>query len=736
MYSYLDKLNDSQREAVMTTEGAVLVLAGAGSGKTTVLANRIAYILQTRHTQPWNILAITFTNKAANEMKSRIEKIIGNGVNDMWVGTFHSVCARILRRYIEAEGYGRDFVIYDSADSRTVMKECMKEMEVDDKEYPINYVLRVISDAKNEEWLPEDMEREAPRDRQTATIAALYKRYRNKLIHNNALDFDDLIMLTVRILKNDPGIAEKYQAQFQYILVDEYQDTNNLQYKLIKLLAAGYGNVCVVGDDDQSIYKFRGANVNNILDFEKDYKDVKRVPLEQNYRSTQIILDAANSVIANNVKRLGKSLWTCRDGGEKISVLVGSTESDEARFIINAIKKRYENADRYGDYAILYRTNAQSRPFEDVLMSERIPYKVLAGLRFYDRKEIKDIIAYLRLIYNYNDDLSLQRIINEPKRKIGASTMDKLSELARANGAGFFEIANSADTYPEFGAAAIRLKAFTALIKNLRALAAELDIVELVKRTIEDSGYMDMLRNDTSIEAQTRIENLSEFVNAVAEFAKAPETTGGLGEFLENITLRSDADDYDENDDYVTLMTVHSAKGLEFPVVFVTGLEEGVFPGMRSEIDPEAMEEERRLCYVAITRAKDKLYLSRAESRFRYGTRSYSPESRFLAEIPKELLMTDGPMLSRIQQQVGKIGISFEAWQNENKYKKKKKDAAAEELVQFIAGDRVRHRKFGDGTVVSAQSFGNDAILVIDFDTAGTKRLMAVFAKLEKIVEE
>ncbi|MBR0365743.1 MAG: UvrD-helicase domain-containing protein [Clostridia bacterium] len=732
MYDYLDKLNDSQREAVTTTEGAVLVLAGAGSGKTTVLANRIAYILQTRYTQPWNILAITFTNKAANEMKSRIEKIVGNGVNDMWVGTFHSICVRILRRYIELEGYGRDFVIYDSADSRTVMKECLKEMELDDKEYPVNHVLRVISDAKNALWLPEDMEREAPRDRDTATIAALYKRYRKKLVHNNALDFDDLIMLAVRILKKNPEVAEHYRAQFHYILVDEYQDTNNLQYELIKILSSGYGNVCVVGDDDQSIYRFRGANVNNILDFEKDYEKVKRVPLEQNYRSTQIILDAANGVIANNRKRLGKNLWTSRGDGEKISLFVGATETDEARLVVNAIKKQYKSNERYNDCAILYRTNAQSRPFEDVFMTERIPYKVLAGLRFYDRKEIKDIIAYLRLIYNYNDDLSLQRIINEPKRKIGAATMDKVVAHAQASGASLFEIINSADTYPELGAAAVRLKAFATLIKNLRTLAAELDITELVKRALMDSGYMDMLNSDTSVEAQTRIENIDEFINVVEEFKNAPDTTGGLGEFLENITLRSDADDYDESEDYVTLMTVHSAKGLEFPVVFVTGLEEGVFPGMRAGIDPEEMEEERRLCYVAITRAKDKLYLSRAESRFRYGTRSFSPESRFLNEIPHKLIVADGPLAQRAKQGLGRMGISIEAWQRETEHRKKKTEAAAV-LPKYIKGDRVRHKKFGDGTVISAQPVGNDAILVIDFDTAGVKRLMAVFARLEKI---
>ena len=733
MYDYLDKLNDSQREAVTTTEGAVLVLAGAGSGKTMVLANRIAYILQTRYTQPWNILAITFTNKAANEMKSRIEKIIGNGVNDMWIGTFHSVCVRILRRYIELEGYGRDFVIYDSADSRTVMKECIREMDVDDKEYPVNHVLRVISDAKNELWLPEDMEREAPRDRDTAVIAALYKRYRKKLVHNNALDFDDLIMIAVRILKNHPDVAEHYQAQFQYILVDEYQDTNNLQYELIKILAAGYGNVCVVGDDDQSIYKFRGANVNNILDFEMDYLNVKRVSLEQNYRSTQMILDAANGVIANNRKRLGKNMWTSRDSGEKISLFVGATENDEARLVVNAIKKQYKTTGRYNDCAILYRTNAQSRPFEDVLMSERIPYKVLAGLRFYDRKEIKDIIAYLRLIYNYNDDLSLQRVINEPKRKIGAATMDKVLAHAEASGASMFEIINSADTYPDLGATAARLKAFAVLIKNLRALAAELDITELVKRTLADSGYMDMLGADTSVESQTRIENIDEFINVVAEFANAPDTSGGLGEFLENITLRSDADDYDESEDYVTLMTVHSAKGLEFPVVFVTGLEEGVFPGMRAGIDPEEMEEERRLCYVALTRAKDKLYLSRAESRFRYGSRAYSPESRFLDEIPRKLIAADGSLPQRARQGLGRMGISVEDWIHEAERRKKKADAAAAELTQFVKGDRVRHKKFGDGTVVSAQPVGNDSILVIDFDTAGVKRLMAAFAKLEKI---
>lgn len=730
--SYLDRLNDMQREAVTATEGPLLVLAGAGSGKTTVLVNRIAYILQTTYAQPWNILAITFTNKAANEMKTRIENIIGISSRDMWVGTFHSICVKILRTCIERIEYGKDFVIYDSPDSRTLMKECLKELSLDEKQYPVRAVLSEISNAKNAMLSPDDYVRLHYSDFRLRHYADAYELYQEKLKKNNALDFDDIICHTVNILKNNPDVAEIYQRRFQYILVDEYQDTNNAQYSLINILAEGYGNVCVVGDDDQSIYKFRGADVNNILNFEKDYKSSRKIMLEQNYRSTSNILNAANSVIDHNKKRMGKKLWTSKDGGEKISAFTGGNERDEAEYISNEITKLVRGGRAYSDCAILYRTNAQSRALEEMLMREAIPYRVLAGLRFYDRKEIKDIIAYLRVIYNPHDDISLRRIINEPKRKIGAATLDKLTGLSNQYGLSNFEIIENVAMYPDLKSAAPRLKQFGNLIKNFRALAAELSIDELTKRVINDSGYMTMLVTENTVEAKTRIENIEELLGVVSEFAASAETSGELGDFLENVTLVSDIDNYDAEQDSVVLMTIHSAKGLEFPVVFIAGLEEGLFPSLKTSSDAEDLEEERRLCYVAITRAKEKLYVTNAMSRFKFGARVPCMTSRFFKEIPEEYLSDSTPMRTGARKSLEDFGIRITNTENRMpRYKQTSVPAAAPE--KFRAGGRVRHRKFGDGTVISAQEFGKDSILVIDFDTAGQKRLMAAFAKLEKL---
>ena len=732
MESYLNKLNDAQYEAVTTTEGPLLVLAGAGSGKTTVLANRIAYILQTRSVEPWNILAITFTNKAAREMKTRIEGIVGNAVNEMWVGTFHSVCVKMLRRYIHLAGYGSDFVIFDTSDCRTVMKECAKELGLDDKQYPVNYLLREISRAKNEMLFPEDMQNSLSHDPVVKAVGEAYALYRDKLKACNAVDFDDLIMLTVMILRENDEAAERYQAQFKYILVDEYQDTNDIQYELVKLLAKGYGNICVVGDDDQSIYKFRGANVNNILGFENDYCNAKRISLEQNYRSTKVILDAANGVIANNTKRLGKKLWTDRTEGEPISVFAAPSEREEAKYVAERIKAHCDKTKQYNDCAILYRTNAQSRALEEVLMQERIPYKVLAGTRFYDRKEIKDIIAYLRLIYNFSDNVSLERIINEPKRKIGNATLDKVRAHAEELGESFYSIIKNAELYGDLKSSAARLTAFAELIRELRKTAAELDIEQFVKKVIKDTGYMDMLDADSSVEAETRRDNINEFVNLVSEYAEDPNTSGSLSDFLENITLRSDADGLDESENYVALMTVHSAKGLEFPIVFLTGMEEGIFPGMMTFDAEEELEEERRLCYVAITRAKNKLYLTRAMSRFRFGMRTPHNESRFMTEVPKECVRLDGAALNRTIEKLERIGISVRA-DRKTMADSLKKPTAAVGAYDFKKGEKVSHRKFGTGTVISSQSFGNDAIVVVDFENVGQKRLMAAFAKLERI---
>lgn len=733
MEDYLKGLNDKQLEAVKTIDGALLVLAGAGSGKTTVLAARIAYILQNTYTHPWNILAITFTNKAANEMRERIGRIIGGEVKDMWVGTFHSICVRILRTCIERAGYGKDFVIYDSADSRTVVKECIKELGLDEKVFPVKSVQSIISNAKNEMADPEEFAAVYKNNPRMRDVAEVYRRYRIKLMNNNALDFDDIILLTVRILKENEDIAEKYQARFQYILVDEYQDTNNSQYELIHILAGGYGNICVVGDDDQSIYKFRGANINNILGFERDYRDAKRIMLEQNYRSTSTILNAANAVIAHNKKRMGKKLWTASGDGEKITVYTGYTEKDEARFIASEIVKEYKRTGTYSGCAVLYRINAQSRAIEEAFMREAIPYKVLAGLRFYDRKEIKDIIAYLRLIYNQDDDVSLRRIINEPKRKIGSVTLDKMQEHANESGISNFQVADHAAEYPDLKSAAPRLKAFADMIKEFRRLAGLLTVYELAQRVAADSGYLAALTAENTVESQTRLENVNEFMAVAKEYSEDPEYSGTLGEFLESVTLVSDIDDYDQEQDSVVMMTVHSAKGLEFPVVFLAGLEEGLFPSQRSLDSDEDIEEERRLCYVAITRAKERLYVTRAMSRARFGQRVPALESRFFREIPAEYINDASGAAQKAAIGLAKAG--FEPMSERRIYaaKKEQEKKPAMEGYSFRSGDRVRHRKFGDGTVVSSQTFGKDAIVVINFDKAGTKRLMAAFAKLERI---
>lgn len=733
MEDYLKGLNDKQLEAVKTTDGPVLVIAGAGSGKTTVLASRIAYILQTTYTHPWNILAITFTNKAAAEMKSRIGSIIGGEVNDMWVGTFHSICVKILRACIDRAGYGRDFVIYDTADTRTVVKECIKEMGLDEKMFPVKGVSSIISKAKNDLMDPDEMESVYRKNPRMRIAAELYRRYQRKLMNNNALDFDDLILLTVKILQENADVAEKYQARFQYILVDEYQDTNNTQYELINLLANGYGNICVVGDDDQSIYKFRGANIQNILGFEKDYKDVKRIMLEQNYRSTSNILNTANAVIAHNRGRMGKNLWTASGSGDAITVYTGWDEKDEARFIAKKAAERYAETGRYSDCAVLYRTNAQSRAIEDAFMREAIPYKVLAGLRFYDRKEIKDVIAYLRLVYNHGDDVSLRRIINEPKRKIGAATLDKIRAHAQEQGSSDFEIVENADMYTDLKSAAPRLKQFAALIKELRRLAGILPIDEFTEHVIEDSGYMAALTAEDTVEAQTRIDNIKEFMSVVKEYSVNPEYTGSLGEFLESVTLVSDIDDYDQEEDSVVMMTIHSAKGLEFPVVFLTGLEEGIFPSQRSMDSQEDIEEERRLCYVAITRAKEKLYVTKTTSRMRFGRRETSIESRFFREIPAEYIEDASRAAARASESLNRAGIEIRSSKRTVPVYEKKEPVPAMDVSALRAGMRVRHRKFGEGTIITAKHVAKDAILEINFDTAGTKRLMAVFAKLEII---
>ncbi|MBR4173094.1 MAG: UvrD-helicase domain-containing protein, partial [Clostridia bacterium] len=596
----LTGLNNMQKKAVEKTDGPVLILAGAGSGKTTVLVNRVAYIIETKNIHPYNILAITFTNKAANEMKDRVNTIIGDLSKDMWICTFHAACVRILRSHIGVLGFSNGFVIYDTADSKTVMKECYKELDIDEKNYPYRAVSAIISKAKDEMLSPDDFYAEARGDYRKTRIGEIYELYQKKLKNNNALDFDDILFFTVKILEETPDILEKYQNRFCYIMVDEYQDTNNSQYRFISMLAAKHQNICVVGDDDQSIYKFRGANIQNILNFEDTFKDCTVIKLEQNYRSTSIILDAANAVIHNNRGRKDKSLWTENERGEKIKLHLGYNERDEALYISKEIDRAYRAGEKYADFAVLYRTNAQSRILEEIFMRSGIPYKVVGGLRFYDRKEIKDIIAYLRLIYNPKDSLSFERIVNEPKRSIGKTTMEKVLAISSDFDISAFEVAKNAHSYSELSRSAAGLVEFCSMIISLKKAEKTMNLTEFVEKVLNDSGYTPALVLENTVESKTRIDNLGEFVSAVSEYEKSEETPS-LGGFLENVSLVSDIDGYDETDDACVLMTIHSAKGLEFPNVFLSGMEEGLFPSVRSMDSAEDLEEERRLCYVAIT---------------------------------------------------------------------------------------------------------------------------------------
>ena len=738
MNNMLDKLNERQKEAVLATEGPVLVLAGAGSGKTTVLVNRIAYMISEKHIRPWNILAITFTNKAAREMKDRIERLLGDTAKDMWIGTFHSVCVRILRSCIDLLGYSRDFVIYDTADTKTVMKECLRELDIDEKSFPVRNVLSIISNAKNDLMDAATFENVYKSDYRMSIIAKIYYRYQTKLRKNNAVDFDDIILNTVKILSENPDVLSKYQDKFQYILVDEYQDTNNSQYLLINLLAQANRNLCVVGDDDQSIYKFRGANIGNILNFEDDYSDVQKITLDQNYRSTQNILDAANSVISNNKGRMGKSLWTSNGDGNKVFVYTGTNEYDEARYIARQIKKHFDEQGSFSDCAILYRTNAQSRVIEEMLMRESVPYKVLSGLRFYDRKEIKDIIAYLRVVYNPNDDVSLARIINEPKRKIGNATLEKARNIAREKEKSLYDVISHADDYPEFKTAIKKLLSFSEIIQSLIKLKDTVTIEDLTGRILNDTGYMPALVMEDTTESKTRIENLGEFISVITEFEKNEETGNTLGEFLENISLVSDIDGYDENEDSAVLMTIHSAKGLEFPIVFLSGLEEGLFPGMRSMESDDDIEEERRLCYVAITRAKEQLYITKTISRTIHGKTMPTTASRFFKEIPVEYLEDKTTLQPKVAKVMQDLGVRNASAPKKEVYMTKGfgssvKSSGSTDYSKFKAGDTVEHRTFGRGEILKATPCGNDCILEIQFESIGFKRLMAAFAKVKKI---
>ena len=724
----MSNLNDKQLEAVNTVDGPVLILAGAGSGKTTVLINRINHMISNCKITPWSILTITFTNKAANEIKERLANTIGEDAKDIWASTFHSMCVRILRRDAEKIGYKSGFTIYDSADSNTLIKECIKEIGYNDKDFPSKMVLSVISSAKDKLITPAMFLHEYTGDFRMEKIGRLYERYQQKLKSFNAFDYDDLIMQTVKLLENNEDVLDYYQHRFKYIMVDEYQDTSHSQYRLIYNLAKAHHNICVVGDDDQSIYKFRGADISNILDFEKQFKDTKIIKLEQNYRSTQPILDAANAVIKNNAGRKDKNLWTGKTDGDKVTVYCAANEREEAYFAVRKIEEYVRSGGNYKDIAILFRMNAQSRVVEEVLLNNAIPYRLLSGIKFYDRKEIKDIIAYLRLIVNPTDDISLTRIINEPKRSIGKATVDKVAKIAYDNNTSMFDILCHVIEYEDLRRSATSIISFTNLINSLINKIEDLSVSELVKYLISESGYVYALEKENTIEAKTRIENINEFLSVVLEFEKAmPE--GKLVDFLEGVSLLSDIDNYDEEQDAVALMTLHSAKGLEFPVVFMVGMEENVFPSSASMYSTEEVEEERRLCYVGITRAKEKLFMTTSASRIIFGQTSYNPPSRFLREIPSGLL--DGE-ISRPRETGYKVETEVKNYStifNKNLTQSAQKSVT----LDFKAGDRVKHMRFGEGTVLSAVSMGADMKLSVAFDNVGTKNLMATFAKLKKI---
>ncbi len=772
-------LNNKQLEAVVNTEGPLLVIAGAGSGKTTVIIHKIAHLLTfgrayedtcvpaglseeeieilewfangeieeipshlwdfltVEPVRPYNVLAITFTNKAAAELKSRLNAKLGGMGDDVWASTFHSSCVKFLRRDIDRLGYDKSFVIFDTADQQTLIKECLKELNIDSKDFTPKAIGGAISQAKNELVTPEDYTQIFKADFFKSVVARVYTLYQKKLKKYNALDFDDLIMCTVKLFEENPDVLEFYQNKFKYILIDEYQDTNHAQYRLVSLLAAKHRNLCVVGDDDQSIYKFRGADISNILGFEEEFENARVIKLEENYRSTQNILNAANGVIANNAGRKQKKLWTQNGEGDKITVYNASNEHDEARFIAEKVGEYNSQGESYNDFVVLYRMNAESRVVEDTLLRMAIPYKVVGGLRFYDRKEIKDLTSYLRLVQNPTDNVAFRRIVNEPKRGIGDTTVDKIIDIAEAEGVGALEICKRAPQYSELSRSAAKVGVFVEIMDSLakdRFSASSLE--EFVKCVLEKSGMISALEKDDTVESRTRIENLKEFLSMVQESVKEnPETT--LEDLLENISLVADIDNYDEAQEAVTLMTLHSAKGLEFKNVFLIGMEEGIFPGVRSLGMEDEMEEERRLCYVGITRAKVRLYLTHTDTRTLFGTTKYNMMSRFLKEIPKELVNQE----SARKQNAADFGFTYvqkpqmdkSMFANPAPKATPATNAGSKSALDFRAGDRVLHRKFGEGTVIEAKALGADMFLRVKFDSVGEKNLMAAYVQLEKI---
>ena len=761
----LQSLNPVQKEAASCTEGPLLILAGAGSGKTRVLTHRIAYLIDEKGVNPWNIMAITFTNKAAQEMRDRVDRLVEFGAESIWVATFHSSCVRILRRYIDRLGYDNHFTIYDTDDQKSIIRKAVKELDLDPKQYREGPLLGVISAAKNEMIEPQDFETQAGGDFRMCQEAKIYKAYQKTLIDNNAVDFDDLLLLTVRLLRENRDILETYQERLRYIMVDEYQDTNSVQFELIRLLSGKYHNLCVVGDDDQSIYKFRGADITNILSFEETFPGAKVVKLEQNYRSTNNILEAANAVIANNAHRKEKHLWSENGDGKEVSFIHYETAYGEAEDVIDKIQTEvHMGKHQYQDCAILYRTNAQSRAFEEKCIKKSVPYRLVGGVNFYQRQEIKDILAYLKTIDSGRDDLSVTRIVNVPKRGIGQVTLNKLAVYASEHGMRLFQAMEQVEQISGIGKAADKIKGFVNQIMVFRALAKELDAAELIESILEQTGYLEELEKLEEDKAQAKQENLEEFQNKAADYY-ANHDEAALTDFLEEVALVADIDNMDSEADSLTLMTLHSAKGLEFPVVYMTGMEEGLFPSYMSmnSGDPGDIEEERRLCYVGITRAMQQLTLTAAKQRMVHGNIQYSAISRFVKELPQEKLdwkeetfggiFKKGPSMNA-NSLSGSLfggsssmssGSSFSASQGSQIAKKTSYDNVFDlkyakafsspkpDSLDYKEGDRVSHIKFGKGTVLAVEDMKKDYQVTVEFDTAGVKKLFAGFAKLKKI---
>ena len=744
--SIYDTLNEQQKEAVFHTEGPLLILAGAGSGKTRVLTHRIAYLIEERGVNPWNILAITFTNKAAGEMRERVDRLVGFGAESIWVSTFHSTCVRILRRYIDRIGFDTNFTIYDSDDQKSLMRDVCRVLDVDTKKYKERMFLSAISAAKDEMITPDEYELNAAGDFGKQKIAQVYREYERQLHANNALDFDDLLLKTVQLFQTQPDVLESYQERFLYIMVDEYQDTNTSQYELVAMLAAKYKNLCVVGDDDQSIYGWRGANIRNILDFEKDFPDTTVIKLEQNYRSTKKILEAANAVIHHNQTRKDKTLWTENDSGSILHIYKADNEYDECRFVAEKILELEKQGKTRNQMAVLYRTNAQSRAVEDQMVKRGIPYRLFGGVRFYERKEIRDILSYLKVLANPADTIALRRIINVPKRGIGETSLDKLAAFAEENGLSLYGALSRLDEITTLKTRVAKFKDFYGLFEQLRADADGLSVSELIDAIVKRTGYLQLLMAEGTDDALNRIQNIDEFVNKAAEYDKA-NSEGKLEGFLEEVALVADIDSYEEGEETVALMTLHSAKGLEFPYVFIIGMEEGIFPGFRAVMygGEKEIEEERRLCYVGITRAKEELYLTHAKSRMQHGITQYNPPSRFLKEIPADLVDMPTRQISDMAKKYDAMTQNKPALGRKNVLPptakfggvgmKKEMPAPKDFKLSYGVGDKVRAPKYGIGTVVSINNGGADFEVTVSFGAKGTKKFMARLSKLIKVSE-